>query len=390
MRKNILVLTTSLDMGGITSFTVNLVNQLSCRHRVTLAYTCDNANRLGDIPPDVVTIPYSIPSTRAVLLEMAQRGWIGHALRIKLRKHHQVSPIPSIQRFSYAMASKTELPRELSGQFDVAISTAEFFCNNLVMKKIAADTRVAWIHPDYQAMHADVAFDRITLDTADWIAVVSEQNRQTLSRIIPDYRDKVLYVPNLLDVRRIRERANSMPEEYQDMTDRNIFVTVCRLDNSSKRLDRAVKICRVLKARGDRFHWFIVGDGPDRKRIAEEICQNDVADCMTLLGGRENPYPYMAYADLFVLTSQYEGKPVVIDEALALGCPVAVTEYGSAREQVGPQQGWILPNDDEACIKEFLKAFKGSKPCRIPPETDERNRIMFWQATDRILGISES
>ena len=124
--KRILVFTTTLGLGGITSHTVNLVNELSKSYDVTLAYTGDEAAKLTEISSNVKTVSFDFPNKKKTLSIMSKHGWIHHAIKVKFRKHNRVSPMYSLQRIAYAQAEGTELPNVLLKHYDVAISTAEF------------------------------------------------------------------------------------------------------------------------------------------------------------------------------------------------------------------------------------------------------------------------
>ena len=66
---------------------------------------------------------------------------------------------------------------------------------------------------------------------------------------------------------------------------------------------------------------------------------------MKLVGLQSNPYPYIKYADAFVLTSQYEGYPMTIKEAQILEVPTLITNYGSSEESVqNGKDGLICDN----------------------------------------------
>lgn len=359
--KRILILTTTLSTGGITSFTIPLVKELAKTHDVTLAYTVDTCDKLKQIPDNVRKVSYRAGSTKNTILYMLIHGWLHHALKIKTRNHGSVSPIASIQRVAFASAEVTRLPEELLEEYDIAISTAEFYCNDLIVSKIKAKKKVGWIHPDYKALHTDVTFDRRTLDALNLIVTVSESTRGSLLELIPDYKQKVIYLPNKIEAGRIWELSEQYPPEYEKLQEKKIIVTVCRIDNSSKRVDRIIAIAKKMRERCEHFHWFIVGDGPDAQMIQALIDKMGLSEHITMLGLRKNPYPYMRYADLFVLTSQYEGRPIVVDEAIALHCPVIVSEYRTATEQVKIEYGYIIHNTDELIVEDFISKLNWEK-----------------------------
>lgn len=353
MKKKVLILTTALDIGGITSFMLPIVNLLKSEYDLTIAYTTDKYDKLSEITGDVELVQFKEPCKKNTALYMLTHGWMSHIIKVKFRNHNKVTPMASLQRVNYSEAMITQLPQELNKHYDVAISTAEFYCNDLAVEKIDADKKIGWIHPDYSSMHTDVLFDKRTLDRLDYIVTVSNASKNSLITILPEYRDKVYFIPNLLNTERIIQLSKDKPEEYSNISG-SIFVTVARLDNSSKRLDRIVETCKILKDKGLEFHWFIVGGGSDYDAIETLSEKMKTTDVLHLLGAKVNPYPYIKYANTFVLTSQYEGKPVVIDEAMLLGCPVVATQYTSAIEQIG-DYGCVVENNDMTAPMEIAK-----------------------------------
>ncbi len=342
--KNILILTATLNLGGITSFVLPLAKVLSQENHVILAYMDDPYQKLKELPQNVEAVQYEAPSKKKTIYYMISKRWLHHAFKVKFRNHSKITYMPSLQRLNFAEAMVTRLPSEVEGHFDLAISAVEFYCNDLLVEKVDADRKIGWIHPDYGSLHTDVLFDKKVLDKLDRIVTVSETNRESFIKTIPEYAAKTMYIPNLIDEEKIKQLASDKPEEYEGVNV-PIVVTVARLDNSSKRLDRIVQACSLLKSKGYTFEWFLIGEGDDYGMIQELSDKMGTTDVLHLLGGKINPYPYMKHADVFVLTSQYEGRPVVVDEAMLLQCPVIVTRYVSAQEQVG-ELGTIVSNDN--------------------------------------------
>lgn len=108
-----------------------------------------------------------------------------------------------------------------------------------------------------------------------------------------------------------------------------------------------------------RCRLLILGEGRQRKKLetlSRQLCvENDVQ----LPGFCSNPYPFMKRADLFVLTSNCEGSPVVLIEALAIGTPVISTDCPSGpRETLQEGRFGVLVkiDDYEALAVEMEKA----------------------------------
>src|SRR5205085_10417384 len=102
-------------------------------------------------------------------------------------------------------------------------------------------------------------------------------------------------------------------------------------------------------------HLTIVGTGPDDAALRQQAVTLGIADKVTFRGFVQNPYPLMRAADLYVLSSRYEGFPNVALEALACGTPVVAAACPGVAELVVPGvNGWLAPPDDAAGLARAL------------------------------------
>ena len=135
------------------------------------------------------------------------------------------------------------------------------------------------------------------------------------------------------------------------------LITVCRIDFMSKGLDRAVNVIENLVQNGyeSKFHWYIVGQGSDYTALEQLIIEKDLSSTITLLGAKNNPFPYEKKCDIFFLPSYFEGKPVSVTEAQILGLVPVVTNYSSAKEQIVNGIDGLIVNNNEEDILAGLK-----------------------------------
>ncbi|MCU7803299.1 MAG: glycosyltransferase [Candidatus Thiodiazotropha sp. (ex Lucinoma borealis)] len=100
----------------------------------------------------------------------------------------------------------------------------------------------------------------------------------------------------------------------------------------------------------------ILGEGRARQRLEQEVSQHKLDHRVSLPGFVKNPYPYMKHAGLFVLSSLWEGMPVVLIEALAAGTPVAATNCpsGPAELLVGLPGGLLAEPGDVSGLAEAM------------------------------------
>ena len=119
-----------------------------------------------------------------------------------------------------------------------------------------------------------------------------------------------------------------------------------------KRFDRAIRVIASLGARLERkVQLVIAGDGPQRAALDAIVADHGLGDRVTFTGVLADIRPVLQRADCLLLTSDYEGTPNVILEAMALGRPVVATDVGGIRRIVEPSQtGLLAPPDDEAAL----------------------------------------
>jgi glycosyltransferase involved in cell wall biosynthesis len=103
-----------------------------------------------------------------------------------------------------------------------------------------------------------------------------------------------------------------------------------------------------------------------------------VGDSVILTGQQSNPHAIMAAADCFVLSSNYEGQPMVILEALVLGLPIVTVAFASAESALPAGVGLVVPQTDEALADGMTAFLRGEVPAR-PFDADEYNRTAVGQ-----------
>lgn len=111
-------------------------------------------------------------------------------------------------------------------------------------------------------------------------------------------------------------------------------------------------------------HLWILGQGHLREEIEATIERESWQDCVRLLGFQDNPYQYMAAADIFVLSSIFEGFGNVIVEAMASGAPIVATDcpYGPGEIIENGKNGLLVPTaDPDALAAAILKVLSDDK-----------------------------
>jgi len=165
--------------------------------------------------------------------------------------------------------------------------------------------------------------------------------RQAIARGISS--EKIDLIPNVVDIEEQRERQSVR----QDGAVRILFAG--RL-SSEKRVDRFLRVvAKVAQQSSERAVTAVMaGDGPLRSSLegmASKLAMNGCA--LELLGEREDMGNVYQKSDLLMLTSDLEGTPNVLLEAMAHGLPIAATRVGGVPDIVHEDCGLLVDREDE-------------------------------------------
>lgn len=167
-------------------------------------------------------------------------------------------------------------------------------------------------------------------------------------------RSKLVRIYNPVDVERVRQMAAEASNPYADAPDigaRPRFVAVGRLAKV-KGFDILLEAMARARRELPQAELVILGEGPLEAELKRQAQALGLGQAVRFLGFQANPYPYMKHASVCVLSSRYEGLPLVLLEALALGLPVVAADCpGGVREAVaGCPTARLVPSEDAAAL----------------------------------------
>ncbi|WP_309660933.1 glycosyltransferase [Sphingomonas sp.] len=135
---------------------------------------------------------------------------------------------------------------------------------------------------------------------------------------------------------------------------RTKVISIARL-TAQKRLDRLIQGFAQLSQ--PDTHLLILGEGEERAALSELIDRLGLRDRVAMPGYAKDVAEALRASDLFVLTSDYEGLPAVVLEAMAANCPVICTNcFPSAQSLLGAAEGCALTAPDPASIAQQIDA----------------------------------
>ena len=183
-------------------------------------------------------------------------------------------------------------------------------------------------------------------------------------------RDKVHVVSNPAVTEELHQLAAERPAHpWLIAKDVPVILGVGRLE-PQKDFATLIKAFAGLRAR-QACRLIILGEGEQRPHLEALIETLGIGDDVALPGYAINPYSAMANADLFVLSSQWEGSPNVVTEALAVGVPVVSTDCpGRPSETLqNGRYGPLVPvGDVEKLTEAMAKTLADPFPAQVLKE----------------------
>lgn len=176
--------------------------------------------------------------------------------------------------------------------------------------------------------------DRLLAPRADHTVVVSKAVREFYRSNAPQVlrRSRVIY--NGIDLAPFTSSENLRGEllsRFQADPDAALLVNVGRLVPAKNQAE-LVRLTRALVDRGRNVFTVIVGDGPLRGELQELIEQNALQRRVWLAGIRDDVALLLKGCDLYVMTSSWEGLPLVILETMCAGTPPVFYDVGGTAE----------------------------------------------------------
>lgn len=238
--------------------------------------------------------------------------------------------------------------------YDIAISYINGWANYYVMDKVIAKKKVLWIHNDYQMQPHDIDFDERYYDNCDQIVTISEECKNSFLKSFPALKNKINVLQNITIVEDVLDKAkNGQTPELELATEKLKIVSVGRL-SQQKAFHIAIEAAAILKKIGLDFVWLILGEGEERHSLEAQIRNCELNNYVFLVGIKENPYVYIDRCDLFVQTSIYEGKSIVLDEAKILLKPIVVTNYPTIKDSITNMENGIITGIDGHSVADAI------------------------------------
>lgn len=349
--KRILFVIGNMDMGGTRTSLLNLLHHLAEREdlSVDVLVLSHYGPLLDQLPQGVRLLPECFEIAEAVSgKKQGPAGKLYHILVYLLKK---VFGYRRVFRWIYRRVAKR--CAGFCPEYDAVFGYQEGLSNDCAAQ-INAKKHYTWIHSNLEVWYSEQTFQSSTYDRADNIIFVADKTKEAFGKQFPQYAGKSIVIQNTLNTAKLLEKSK-LPAQPLRKEEEKVLVSVGRVFKE-KAFERIIPVSQYLTEKLINFRWYLIGDGPQLESIQKLIEEHDLTQWITLLGNQNNPYNYVAQADLLVVTSITESQPMVILEALTLGIPVVTTRYPSAEQLLNGQSYGLICENDETSIGEAIHA----------------------------------
>lgn len=328
--QNLALLLPDLSGGGAERVALALIQGFIDRgHAVDLVLVNRRGPLLALVPPGVEVIDLAAPKLRHMILPLARylRQRRPQAL------HAMMWPLPLIAVAARALA---RVDTRIIGSEHTTLSTMPHGLRHRVVRAI---TRAAYIRAHaLVAVSAGVADDLSTFVGVPRASITVVHNPLQLPVTLPD-------------------RMIAM-DRWPVSTKRILAVGALKSEKNYPLLLRALAKARERMP----VSLLILGDGPLREALEVQVAQDGLGDMVVFAGFDTNPWPYYVAADLFVLSSDSEGLPTVLIEALHAGLPIVSTDCPSGPREIlaeGEFGALSRCRDEDALAAAMIEAMSG-------------------------------
>ncbi|MGL6057067.1 MAG: glycosyltransferase [Culicoidibacterales bacterium] len=335
-KPKILFVTYSLAVGGTERVLVNLLDKIKDNYEIEIAILINKTDMIGMVPKGIKVTP--------------------------LFEDTQINPLTLVKIWAYSRNPKwiQELYRQkLAGDYDVEVAFSDWGgCPSFVaFSPNERAKKVAWLHFDAKVfdykVYGFIPFER-TMQLFDQIVGVSNTAEESARKLFPSLSEKLSTIHNLMRVEDILAKATNEPSPFQ-ATQATINVLAVGRMYPQKGFERLVQAHKKLIDQGFKYHLHFVGEGIEQKPLELAIKTAGLSEHTTFWGVQKNPYKFMKNADLFILSSRYEGLPTVCIEAFLCGTPIVSTKVAGIYEIFKDQDVGLITENSTDGVYQGLK-----------------------------------
>ena len=206
-------------------------------------------------------------------------------------------------------------------------------------------------------------------DKARAIVCVSKAVKDNLFSIYPFQNLK--YIPNFITLTTQPDLVMELIPEF------DYVIAVGRLDNNVKQFDRLIIAYKNSKLYSQNIPLLILGTGPDEESLRHQIQSLELENHVKLLGFKPNVIDYMEPAKFLILSSRFEGFPLVLIEALSVGTPVISFDCNSGPSEIvkNKSNGLLVKSQNFEAFTKAMNLMHGDKALYKKCKSNSKNSV---------------
>lgn len=337
--KKILFSAYKMDLGGIETALVTLLKSIYNKYEITLVLEEKEGIFLKEIPDNIKIITYKPSKIKNVFFRKVSNFFKQLIFKVKYKN-----------------------------KFDFSACYATYSYPASFVARCASKNSCLWVHNDYMNFYNNDKkvyksfFEKLKAEDYRKIVFVSNHDKDVFIKEMPEFKEKCVFCNNLIDYKKIQQKSNEPVNDLEREPNIITFINMGRHDEKQKKLSRIIKATKRLNDEGYIFRVIFVGDGNDSleyKKQAQDITN------IKFLGTKKNPYPYLKMADVLLMSSDFEGYPVVFIESEILEKPIITTNVSDSMKDIQNKFGIVVEKSENGVylgMKEFLeKGFNTKK-----------------------------
>ncbi len=333
-----------MGKGGVSKSLVSLLHAVDYeKYNIDLFLFQKKGMFFGQIPDEVHILPENESAKQLLKRGLRMEAFLAVGA-IKLTRNMKNLD----KKWEIYWKYNKRIFRKNPKEYDIALAYNDGLELYYMADCIRAEKKIAYNHTDYLGgLTYKPNLDRRYYQKVNHIVTVSRQCAKSLCKVFPEQKHKISVIENIVDKEVLNELAG-LHDPFQK-TSKIKIVTVAGL-TYRKGYDMALHALERLKKKGYRFKWIIIGDGEDRKDIEKRVRKSVISKDTVFLYEQPNPYPYVKFADIFLLASRLEGKSIAVEEAKLLEKPILITNFSTAGNQIISGKSGIIAQMNEKDI----------------------------------------
>lgn len=334
--KNILILCASMQKGGAERVISLILKELENEQNIRVHFMMMEYGIEYDLPKYITPIILSNSKKSGIqkLLELPFVAW-------KLKKYIKENNINIVMSFLYRPNYINILAKMFGNNhksiINIRQTTSRYLSEGLLGK-------------------VNLFLINNLFDKADLIISNSKGVDEDLKSII-NITTNTKVINNPVDIEYINSKKSICEDvDFDFKEDKKYIISVSRLIKQKRNID-LIKAFFELQKEDDNLEVLFLGDGILKNDLINECVKLNIENKVRFLGNVKNPFYYLSRSDLFVLTSEFEGFPNVLVEAMTCGLPVISSDCKSGPREIleDEKYGLLYPVGDIDTLIEKMK-----------------------------------